>query len=52
MKEVLSRNAGTSMKNKHNLSKIYNIELIEESVEFRLYQILPAPHFLVKGVED
>ena len=25
------------MKNKHNLPKIYNIELIEESVVFRLY---------------
>ena len=38
MKKVYSRNGGgTSMKNKHNLPKIYNIELIEESVVFRLY---------------
>ena len=37
MKEVCSRNGGTSMKIKHNLPKIYNIELIEESVVFRLY---------------
>ena len=27
MKEVCSRNGGTSMKNKHNISKNYNIEL-------------------------
>lgn len=37
MKEVFSRNGGTSMKYKHNLSKIYNIEDFEESVVFRLY---------------
>ena len=37
MKEVCSRNGGTSMKKKHNISKIYNIELLEESVVFRLY---------------
>ena len=37
MKEVFSRNGGTSMKNKHNLPKIYNIEFDEESVVFRLY---------------
>ena len=37
MKEVYSRNGGTSMKNKHNISKFYNIEFIEESVVFRLY---------------
>ena len=36
MKEVYSRNGGTSMKNKQNISKFYNIELIEESVVFRL----------------
>lgn len=28
MKEVCSRNGGTSMKKKHNISKIYNIELL------------------------
>ena len=28
MKEVYSRNGGTSMKNKQNISKFYNIELI------------------------
>ena len=37
MKEVYSRNGGTSMKYKHKQFKIYNIELIEESVVFRLY---------------
>ena len=37
MKEVLSRKRGTSMKYKHNLPKICNIEFIEESVVFRLY---------------
>ena len=37
MKEVYSRNGGTSMKIKHILPKIYNIKLIEESVVFRLY---------------
>ena len=37
MKEVFSRNVGTSMiKHIHKL-KFYNIELIEESVGFRLY---------------
>ena len=36
MKEVRSRNGGTSMKKKHNLTKIYNIEFNEESVVFRL----------------
>ena len=29
MKEVYSRNVGTSMKNKHNISKYYNIELLK-----------------------
>ena len=28
MKKVFSRNGGTSMNNKHNLSKFYNIENI------------------------
>lgn len=37
MKEVYPRNGGTSMKKTQNLSKIYNIKLIEESVVFRLY---------------
>lgn len=37
MKEVLSRKRGTSMKYKHKLSKIYNIDFNEESVVFRLY---------------
>ena len=37
MKEVYSRNGGTSMKYKHKLSEKYNIELLEESVVFRLY---------------
>ena len=37
MKEVCSRNGGTSMKIKHKISKFYNIEFDEESVVFRLY---------------
>ena len=37
MKEVFTINGGTSMKKKHKLPKIYNIEFIEESVVFRLY---------------
>ena len=37
MKEVYSRNGGTSMKYKHNILENYNIELLEESVVFRLY---------------
>ena len=37
MKEVLSRKRDTSMKYKHKISTIYNIEFIEESVVFRLY---------------
>ena len=37
MKEVFSRNGGTSMIIKHNLHEIYNIEFNEESVVFRLY---------------
>ncbi len=37
MKEVCSRNGGTSMKNKQKLSKFYNIYFNEESVVFRLY---------------
>lgn len=37
MKEVCSRNGGTSMKYKHNISEKYNIELLEESVVIRLY---------------
>ena len=37
MREVYSRNGGTSMKYKHNISEKYNIELLEESVVFRLY---------------
>lgn len=37
MKDVYSRNGGTSMIYKHNLPKIYNIEFNEESVVFRLY---------------
>ena len=45
MKEVLSRKRDTSMKNKHNLPEIYNIEFFEESVVFRLYQILLSPLF-------
>ena len=28
MKEVYSRNGGTSMKYKHNISKIYNVVII------------------------
>ena len=36
MKEVCSRNGGISMKYKHNIPKKYNIELLEESVVFRL----------------
>ena len=37
MKEVFSRKRGTSMKYKHKISEKYNIELLEESVVFRLY---------------
>ena len=37
MKDVYSRNEGTSMKYKHKISKKYNIELLEQSVVFRLY---------------
>ena len=37
MKEVYSRNGGTPMKYKHSISEKYNIELLEESVVFRLY---------------
>ena len=37
MKEVFSRNGGTPMiKNKDKI-KMHNIELIEESIVFRLY---------------
>jgi len=32
-----SRNGGTSIKTKHNISKNYNIKFNEESVVFRLY---------------
>ena len=37
MKEVCSRNGGTSMKKYIHKQKFYNIGLIEESVVFRLY---------------
>lgn len=39
MKEVCSRNGGTSMKYKHKNKKIniFNINNFEESVVFRLY---------------
>ena len=37
MKEVCSRNGGTSMKYKHKQLKLININYIEESVVFRLY---------------
>ena len=37
MKEVFSRNRGTSMKNKHKILKFYNIDFNEESVVFRFY---------------
>lgn len=37
MKEVFSRNGGTSMIKSKDKIKLYNIELIEESVVFRLY---------------
>ena len=36
MKEVCSRNGGTSMKYKHKHFKFYNIEFNGESVVFRL----------------
>ena len=52
MKEVYSRNGGTSMKNKHNISKYYNIELLRgvSSIQTLLDTIVSS--FLVKGVED
>ncbi len=34
---IFSRNGETYMKYKHNIFKIYNIEILEESVVFRLY---------------
>ena len=37
MREVCSRNGGASMIKSKRKIKIYNIELIEESVVFRLY---------------
>ena len=37
MKEVCSRNGGTSMIKTHIQFKIYNINYFEESVVFRLY---------------
>ena len=37
MKEVFSRKIGTSMIKYIHKQKFYNIELIEESVVFRLY---------------